>query len=72
VTKESGMNKKFFLKWGLQNARELFAWDDRIKILAEDPMFKGLKRHLDFGEKVGARMAVMIPCFIVRYFFIKC
>jgi O-methyltransferase involved in polyketide biosynthesis len=33
VIKKSGLDEKSFLKWGLQNAKDLPAWDSRIKIL---------------------------------------
>jgi O-methyltransferase involved in polyketide biosynthesis len=57
VIKESGMDEKSFLKWGLQNGKDLQAWDSRIQILAEQPMFKGLKSGLAFPKKVGALLA---------------
>jgi O-methyltransferase involved in polyketide biosynthesis len=53
VIKESGLDEQSFLKWGLPKAKDLQAWDSRFKILAEEPMFKGIKHHLDFGKKVG-------------------
>jgi hypothetical protein len=57
VIKDGGMDEKSFLKWGLQNAKDLPAWDSRIQILAEQPMFKGMKQNLSLGEKIGTGLS---------------
>lgn len=53
VIAAGGMTGKAVLKWGLEKADDIRRWDDRIRIVAEYPMFRGMKRDMDFRDKVG-------------------
>jgi O-methyltransferase involved in polyketide biosynthesis len=63
VIQAGGMDQNSFLKWGIERARELEAWDSRIHVVKEFPMFKGIKRHLDpkamFGTFMSDRLRIM-------------
>jgi hypothetical protein len=43
VIKEGGMNENAILKWGIDSATSIGAWDERIKIVAEYPCLRGSK-----------------------------
>ena len=53
VIKDSGMDEKSFLKWGINRAGEITSRDPRLKVLEEYPMFKNIKRRLKLREKIG-------------------
>jgi len=53
VIEGGGMDKSAVLRWGLESAQEIRRWDDRIRIVAEYPMFHGMKDGLTFRDKVG-------------------
>jgi O-methyltransferase involved in polyketide biosynthesis len=57
VIKDGGMDQSAVLKWGFKNAKDIQAWDSRIKIVAEHPMFKNMKHSLIFKEKIGTFMS---------------
>jgi O-methyltransferase involved in polyketide biosynthesis len=46
VIKNSGLDEKSFLKWGLRNAQELVSWDSRFKVLKIYYYFKEKGRFL--------------------------
>ena len=51
------MESGAFLKWGVTSAQEIRRWDDRIQILDERPLFKGMKKGLAFRDKVGTAIS---------------
>ena len=53
VIRDGGMDKDATLKWGLQKAAEIHEWDPRITILADYPIFRGLKKNFSLKEKWG-------------------
>jgi O-methyltransferase involved in polyketide biosynthesis len=53
VIKNSGMDEKSFLKWGLKSSKTLQLWDSRIHILNEDLFFKSAKNGHDLKTKIG-------------------
>jgi O-methyltransferase involved in polyketide biosynthesis len=57
VIKASGMDESAMLRWGLRRARDLESWDSRIKVLAEHPLFLGMKRGLGLRERWGTWMS---------------
>jgi O-methyltransferase involved in polyketide biosynthesis len=63
VLQAGGMDENSFLKWGIENARDIQSWDHRIAVIDEFPMFKGVKRHLDlkamFGTFMSDRLRIM-------------
>ena len=44
VIQDGGMDETAILKWGIKSAKEIEAWDQRIKLITEVPMFKGFKK----------------------------
>jgi O-methyltransferase involved in polyketide biosynthesis len=53
VIRDGGMDTNAQLKWGLNSAAELHAWDQRITVLAAFPIFHGLKRKFPAKQKIG-------------------
>lgn len=53
VIESSGMDSSAFLKWGMKKAGEIRAWDDRIQVLSEIPMFRNMKSGLSLKMKYG-------------------
>ncbi len=53
VIRDGGMDQDAQLRWALERAAELQAWDRRIRILDEYPIFRGFKKTLSLKEKWG-------------------
>lgn len=53
VIQDGGMDASAQLKWGIRKATEIQEWDRRITVLAEYPIFRGLKGGLSWKEKCG-------------------
>jgi O-methyltransferase involved in polyketide biosynthesis len=53
VIERGGMDQSAVLKWGLDNAEEIRRWDDRILILEEYPIFRGMKKKMNLRDKIG-------------------
>ena len=53
VIAAGGMDSSAVLKWGLRHAKDIQSWDSRIAVLAEYPMFRGMKRGMSLREKYG-------------------
>jgi len=60
VIEDSGMSNEARLRWALNNAAELHAWDSRITILAEYPIFRGVKADFSLREKLGTLFSDML------------
>ncbi len=56
VIRAGGMDESAMLKWSLRAARDLEAWDSRIAVLEEYPVFRNLKRGLSLKEKWGTTL----------------
>ena len=54
VIKNSGMDKKSYLKWGIKSAKKLESFDKRIKVLDEVVFFKKMKKGIKVETKIGA------------------
>lgn len=44
VIKNSGLDEKSFLKWGVESPKTIFAWDERIRLLNTIYYFRGRGR----------------------------
>ena len=53
VIEGGGMDATAQLKWGIRRASEILEWDRRITVVAEYPIFQGLKHKLSLKEKLG-------------------
>jgi O-methyltransferase involved in polyketide biosynthesis len=53
VIKNSGLDERSFLKWGLRNTKEIQRWDNRIRILAEYAYFRNMKKGLTLRNRIG-------------------
>jgi O-methyltransferase involved in polyketide biosynthesis len=53
VIEDGGMDATAQLRWGIRRASEILEWDRRITIVAEYPIFRGLKHKLSLKEKWG-------------------
>jgi len=52
VLKRSKVAEESFLKWGLKSAKKLESWDERIELVEEFPMFKNIRSHITFKNKI--------------------
>jgi O-methyltransferase involved in polyketide biosynthesis len=72
VIQAGGMDRSSFLKWGIESAYEIESWDNRIRVVEEFPMFRGIKRRVSFKAKIGTFMSdVLRIMFMVRLIFLK-
>jgi O-methyltransferase involved in polyketide biosynthesis len=53
VIEAGGMDKTAFLKWGIETVKHIQAWDKRITLIDEYPLFKGMRKGLSFRNKYG-------------------
>jgi O-methyltransferase involved in polyketide biosynthesis len=53
VIKNSGLDEKSFLKWGVKNSKIIEAWDNRIIVLNEVSLFKHARKGRDLKTKIG-------------------
>ena len=54
VIENSGLNEKSYLKWGLNSASEIPAWNNKIKVVKEYPMFRKMLKGLKLKTKILA------------------
>ena len=52
VIKNSGMDEKSFLKWGLKSANELLQWDARMEITEEFSCFENVRIGLPYKIRI--------------------
>jgi len=72
VIQAGGMDQSSFLRWGIGSAYEIQSWDKRIKVVEEYPMFRGMKKRLNFKAKIGTFMSDALRImFMVRLIFLK-
>ena len=45
---------------GLPTTRDLRAWDSRIAVLADYPLFRDMKRGLSLREKIGTTVSDLL------------
>jgi O-methyltransferase involved in polyketide biosynthesis len=57
VIKDAGMDESACLKWGLDRARNLEAWDDRIRVVESYRLFRDVTGRLPWKEKVATRFS---------------
>ncbi len=60
VIKDGGMDETAILKWGIKSAGLIENWDERIQLVKEFPMFKGMKRGLPLKMKYGLWMSDLL------------
>ncbi len=72
VIETGGMDESSILKWGIETAKQIQAFDKRITLLEEYPMFKGMKKGLSFRYKFGTFLSDLFNImFIVHLQFSK-
>ena len=52
VIKNAGLDERSYLKWGLKKASDLQKWDNRIKIIKQQSLFKNLRTTLRFQTRL--------------------
>lgn len=60
VIEAGGMDAAAALKWPLPRARDLEAWDPRIAVLADYPIFRNMRRGLTTKERWGTLMSDLL------------
>jgi O-methyltransferase involved in polyketide biosynthesis len=53
VIKDGGMDESAILRWSMERAKDQEAWDSRITVMAEYPLFRNMKGSLSLKEKWG-------------------
>ncbi len=53
VIDESGMDKSSYLKWGVDDIKEIEKWDTKIKVIDNMKMFNDIKSKYPFKRKIG-------------------
>jgi len=54
VIESAGFDERSFLQWGIEHASDMSAWDDRIRVVREFPMFRGLTKGLGLNDRILA------------------
>jgi O-methyltransferase involved in polyketide biosynthesis len=57
VIKNSGLDERSYLKWGLNNAESLAAWDSRIHVVKQYPYFHDTRGRLHLSNQLWALMS---------------
>ena len=57
VLKKGGMDKSAFLKWGINEIKEIEKWADYIKAINHEPMYKEHKKNYSFVKRIGMGIA---------------
>lgn len=71
VIKASGMDEKSFLKWGIKSAKTIEAWDPRLQLCEEFPLFLSIKKKFQFKNKIMALISDLLKMeYIVRLNFL--
>jgi hypothetical protein len=52
------MDDSAILRWGLRRAKDMEAWDSRIAVVAEYPIFRNMKHELRIMSMVHLRLGV--------------
>ncbi|HVO12227.1 MAG TPA: class I SAM-dependent methyltransferase [Vicinamibacteria bacterium] len=53
VIEDTGMDKSAVLRWGIDDPRQLGAWDRRIEVLESHQMFRGITGRLPWRARPG-------------------
>ena len=53
VIQAGGMDDSAILRWGLERAKDMERWDNRIAVVAEYPLFRNMRSTLSMREKWG-------------------
>lgn len=59
VIKSGGMDENSILKWGLVSANDLRVWDNRICVIDEVRLFKGMRTSVGFGGILSDVLNIM-------------
>jgi len=57
VIANAGMDESSILKWGIEDAKTIESWDNRIRVVEDYPLFKNMKSGLPVRNKVGTMMS---------------
>jgi O-methyltransferase involved in polyketide biosynthesis len=52
VIKNSGMDKRSFLKWGINRSKDIELWDNRLSVLSEKLFFKNIQTRLNLKTRI--------------------
>jgi O-methyltransferase involved in polyketide biosynthesis len=53
VIKNSGLDQKSFLKWGLKDARKIESWNGKLRLIGQFSAFDSLRSELNFRDRLG-------------------
>ena len=71
VLKRSGMGSQAVMRWAVHSAREIVKWDDRIRMVAEYPMYSQRARNPSWGKSVLFRMEMANRMHAINIFHLK-
>lgn len=57
VLEKGGMDKTAYLKWGINEIKEIEKWADHIKVINHEPMYKEHKKNYSLFHRIGMGIA---------------
>lgn len=57
VLEKGGMDKSAFLKWGINEIKDIEKWSDSIKVINHEPMYKEHKKNYPVFHRIGMGIA---------------
>ncbi len=57
VLEKGGMDKSAFLKWGINEIKDIEKWADYIKLISHEPMYKEHKKNYSLFHRIGMGIA---------------
>jgi O-methyltransferase involved in polyketide biosynthesis len=57
VIQDGGMDKSAYLKWGIDNLKEIEKWNNKIKIIKNIPLFKEFKKNYPVIKRIGMNIS---------------
>ncbi|MBN2403040.1 MAG: class I SAM-dependent methyltransferase [Spirochaetes bacterium] len=60
VIEKGGMDDSAFLRWGINNIREIEKWDSNFKVISNMPIFKEHRKNYSLIQSLGMYVADMI------------
>ena len=60
IIEEGGMDKLAYLKWSINNIREIENWDGNIEVISHMQLYKEYKKNFSIFKRIGMNIADML------------
>lgn len=60
VIEDGGMDSSAYLKWSIDDLMELEGWNNNIKVISHEPIYKKYKKNFSLLERIGMNFADML------------